>query len=261
MKQPTKGKVLLPDEKIRIQSLCVSFGKRVALRDVNLSFPVGLITALIGPSGAGKSTLLFSLNRMNELAEGCRTSGQVLLDGQNIYTPTVDVIQLRRRVGTIFAQPNVFQKSVFENLAYGPRMRGVHSRDALSKIAERSLRQAGLWDELHDKLHMSALLLAPGDQQRLCIARALALEPDVLVLDDPTAALDPVSVTKIEDLLEQLKGRCTIILATHNLQQAGRTSDLTCFLLEGQVVEVGTTAQIFEQPSDPRTEAYITGRF
>ena len=219
------------------------------------------ITAFIGPSGCGKSTLLKSLNRMNDLVEGCRITGQVLLDGQDIYRPSYDVNDLRKRVGMVFQKPNPFPMSVYDNIAYGPRTHGIHSRAKLDEIVEKSLRGAAIWDELKDRLKKSALGLSGGQQQRLCIARALAVEPEVLLMDEPTSALDPISTTRIEDLAQELKENYTIIMVTHNMQQAARISDRTAFFLLGEVIEEGATEDIFSMPADKRTEDYITGRF
>lgn len=247
--------------KIRVEGLSVFYGRAQALFDVSLSIRPRSVLALIGPSGCGKSTFLRSLNRMNELIDGCRTTGLVELDGENIYRPGVDVVSLRQRVGMVFQRPNPFPRSIFENVAYGPRLYGVRDRRTLAEIVESTLTQAALWDEVKDRLNASALELSGGQQQRLCIARALAVEPDVLLMDEPASALDPISTSKIEDLIQQLKARLTIVIVTHNMQQAGRISDETAFFLNGHLVELDRTERLFERPRDPRTEAYITGRF
>ena len=246
--------------KITIEHMDLWYGDFHALKDVNLNMPVNQITALIGPSGCGKSTLLKSLNRMNDLVEGCRIEGTVRLDGQDIYG-SMDVNTLRRRVGMVFQKPNPFPMSVYDNIAYGPRTHGVRKKAMLDEIVERSLRQAAIWEDLKDRLKKSALGLSGGQQQRLCIARALAVEPEVLLMDEPTSALDPVSTSKIEDLVTELKQRYTIVMVTHNMQQAVRISDQTAFFLLGEVVEYGSTEKIFSMPKDKRTEDYITGRF
>jgi phosphate transport system ATP-binding protein len=232
-----------------------------ALFDVSLDIPSRAITALIGPSGCGKSTFLRSLDRMNELIPGTVVTGQVYLDGFNIYDRRVDVVLLRRLVGMVFQRPNPFPSSIWENVAYGPRLGGIRNRAELDRIVEESLRKAALWDEVKDRLSQSALGLSGGQQQRLCIARALAVNPRVLLLDEPASALDPIATGRIEELLIQLKNELTIVIVTHNLQQAGRIADRTAFFLMGRLIEVGPTAQIFATPTDERTENYITGRF
>lgn len=247
--------------KIRVAGLSVFYGPNQALHEVNLSIRAHSVLALIGPSGCGKSTFLRSLNRMNELIDGCRVTGRVELDGVNIYAPGVDVVSLRQRVGMVFQRPNPFPRSIFENVAYGPRLYGVRDRRTLAEIVEWSLTQAALWDEVKDRLSTSALELSGGQQQRLCIARALAVEPDVLLMDEPASALDPIATAKIEDLIQQLKERLTVVIVTHNLQQAGRISDETAFFLNGHLVELDQTDRLFQHPQDPRTEAYLTGRF
>lgn len=231
-----------------------------ALKDISLEIPENKITAFIGPSGCGKSTLLKSLNRMNDLVEGCRITGQFLLDGEDIYG-RMDTNLLRKRVGMVFQKPNPFPMSVYDNIAYGPRTHGIHSKVKLDDIVEKSLRDAAIWDELKDRLKKSALGLSGGQQQRLCIARALAVEPEVLLMDEPTSALDPISTSKIEDLAIELKKDYTIVMVTHNMQQAARISDRTAFFLLGEVVEYDDTDTIFSNPHDKRTEDYITGRF
>ena len=247
--------------KIDIQDVNLYYGNFHALKSVNLSLPEKQISAFIGPSGCGKSTLLKCLNRMNDLVEGCKIEGQITLDGQDIYDPRFDVNLLRKRVGMVFQKPNPFPMSVYDNIAYGPRTHGVRSRAKLDEIVESSLRKAALFDELKDRLRKNALGLSGGQQQRLCIARALAVEPEVLLMDEPTSALDPISTLKIEDLATELKNRYTIVMVTHNMQQAARVSDQTAFFLLGEVVEFGKSEQIFSSPRDQRTEDYITGRF
>ncbi|MDI3280819.1 MAG: phosphate ABC transporter ATP-binding protein PstB [Bacillota bacterium] len=247
--------------KIEAQNLHVYYGNTHALKGVSLPIHSYAVTALIGPSGCGKSTFLRSLNRMNDLIPGVRIAGRVVLDGQNIYDRGVDVVDLRRRVGMVFQRPNPFAKTIFENVAYGPRLHGRARPAELEEIVERSLRQAALWEEVKDRLHSSALELSGGQQQRLCIARALAVEPEVLLMDEPASALDPLSTAKIEDLLQELKKRYTIVIVTHNLQQAGRVADYTAFFLLGEMVEFAPTSDLFERPRDKRTEDYLTGRF
>ena len=247
-------------EKIRVDNMHLHYGDYHALRGVSISFSDREITALIGPSGCGKSTLLKSLNRMNDLVDGCRIQGRVLLDGQDVYGG-MDVNLLRRRVGMVFQKPNPFPMSVYDNIAYGPRTHGVKDRRRLDEIVEKSLRDAAIWDEVKDRLKKSALGLSGGQQQRLCIARALAVEPEVLLMDEPTSALDPISTAKIEELAVQLKGQYTIVMVTHNMQQAVRVSDKTAFFLLGELVEYSGTDQLFSMPQDKRTEDYITGRF
>ncbi len=249
------------NEKFRIEHLDLYYGDFQALKDVSLQIPERKITAFIGPSGCGKSTLLKSLNRMNDLVEGCRITGSVCLDGEDIYSGQMDVPQLRKRVGMVFQKPNPFPMSVYDNIAYGPRTHGVRSRAKLDELVERSLRQAALWDEVRDRLKKSALGLSGGQQQRLCIARALAVEPEVLLMDEPTSALDPISTTKIEELAMELKEQYTIVIVTHNMQQAVRISDMTAFFLLGEVIEYSDTERMFSNPTDKRTEDYITGRF
>ncbi|MBQ3156994.1 MAG: phosphate ABC transporter ATP-binding protein [Clostridia bacterium] len=246
--------------KIEINNLDLHYGSFHALKDVNLAIREKEITAFIGPSGCGKSTLLKTLNRMNDLVEGCRITGQVLLDGTDIYRD-IDTALLRRRVGMVFQKPNPFPMSIYDNIAFGPRTHGIRGKAKLDDIIERSLRNAAIWDELKDRLKKDALGLSGGQQQRLCIARALAVEPEVLLMDEPTSALDPISTSKIEDLALQLKEQYTIVMVTHNMQQAARISDRTAFFLLGEVVEYDETAKIFSMPQDKRTEDYITGRF
>lgn len=247
-------------DKFSIQSLNLHYGDFHALKNVNLSVPEKGIMAFIGPSGCGKSTLLKSLNRMNDLVEGCRIDGKILLDGVDIYND-LDTSLLRKRVGMVFQKPNPFPMSVYDNIAFGPRTHGIKKRIQLDEIVEQSLRSAAIWEEVKDRLHKSALGLSGGQQQRLCIARALAVQPEVLLMDEPTSALDPISTSKIEDLAADLKKDYTIIMVTHNMQQAVRISDKTAFFLLGEVVECGETEQLFSMPQDKRTEDYITGRF
>lgn len=247
-------------DKFTIENLDLYYGDFKALKNINLNISSNEITAFIGPSGCGKSTLLKSLNRMNDLVEGCRINGKVLLDGQDIYG-NMDINLLRKRVGMVFQKPNPFPMSIYDNIAYGPRTHGIRSKVKLDDLVERSLRDAAIWDELKDRLKKSALGLSGGQQQRLCIARALAVEPEVLLMDEPTSALDPISTSKIEDLAVELKKNYTIVMVTHNMQQAARISDKTAFFLLGEVVEYGETEQIFSMPKNKKTEDYITGRF
>ena len=247
-------------DKIETKDLHLYYGSFEALKGIDIAIPQKEITALIGPSGCGKSTFLKTINRMNDLVEGCKITGKVLLDGQDIYSD-IDVNILRKRVGMVFQKPNPFPMSIYDNVAYGPRTHGVHGRAQLDEIVERSLRSAAIWDEVKDRLKKNALGLSGGQQQRLCIARALAVEPEVLLMDEPTSALDPISTSKIEDLAVELKRNYTIVMVTHNMQQAVRISDKTAFFLLGDLVEYGETEQIFSVPKDKRTEDYITGRF
>ena len=247
-------------DKFTIENLDLYYGDFKALKNINLNISPNEITAFIGPSGCGKSTLLKSLNRMNDLVEGCRINGKVLLDGQDIYG-NMDINLLRKRVGMVFQKPNPFPMSIYDNIAYGPRTHGIRSKVKLDDLVERSLRDAAIWDELKDRLKKSALGLSGGQQQRLCIARALAVEPEVLLMDEPTSALDPISTSIIEDLAVELKKNFTIVMVTHNMQQAARISDKTAFFLLGEVVEYGETEQIFSMPKNKKTEDYITGRF
>jgi len=247
--------------KIQVRNLHLYYGNFHALKGINLDIYANRITAVIGPSGCGKSTFLRCLNRMNDLIEGVRVEGKVLLEGVNIYDSSVDVVTLRRRVGMVFQKPNPFPKSIFDNVAYGPRIHGIKDKRKLQEIVERALKDAGLWDEVKDRLYRSALELSGGQQQRLCIARVLAVEPEVILLDEPASALDPTATLRLEDLLYELKSKYTIVIVTHNMQQAARISDFTAFFLNGELIEVGPTDKIFTRPDDPRTEAYITGRF
>jgi phosphate transport system ATP-binding protein len=248
------------EPKFTVDSLNLYYGDFQALKNISMNISEKEITALIGPSGCGKSTFIKTLNRMNDLVPGVRIEGTIRLDGMDIYKDT-DVIELRKRVGMVFQQPNPFPMSVYDNVAYGPRVHGVRGKARLDDIVEKSLRGAAIWDELKDRLGKSALGLSGGQQQRLCIARALAVEPEVLLMDEPTSALDPISTTKIEELAEELKTKYTIVIVTHNMQQAVRISDKTAFFLLGEVVEFGDTEKLFSKPSDKRTEDYITGRF
>lgn len=248
-------------DKITVKNLDLYYGNFHALKNVNLNIARNEITAFIGPSGCGKSTLLKSLNRMNDLVEGCRITGSVLLEGADVYNGDMDVNELRKRVGMVFQKANPFPMSIYDNVAFGPRTHGVHSRIKLDEIVEKSLRDAAIWDELKDRLKKNALGLSGGQQQRLCIARALAVAPEVLLMDESTSALDPISTSKIEDLVQELKKTYTIVMVTHNMQQATRVSDRTAFFLLGEVIECGNTESIFSMPKDKRTEDYITGRF
>ena len=247
-------------DKFTIKNLDLFYGDFQALKSIHLALPANEITAFIGPSGCGKSTFLKSLNRMNDLVEGCRITGQVLLEQEDIYGD-MDVNLLRKRVGMVFQKPNPFPMSVYDNIAFGPRTHGIHKKKELDEIVENSLQSAAIWDEVKDRLNKSALGLSGGQQQRLCIARALGVQPEVLLMDEPTSALDPISTSKIEDLALELKKNYTIIMVTHNMQQAARISDKTAFFLLGEVIEYGSTETLFSIPSDKRTEDYITGRF
>lgn len=246
---------------ITTNDLCLWYGKTQALRDINISVPEGSITALIGPSGCGKSTFLKTLNRMNDLVPDVRITGSVKYRGKDIFAPGTDVNQLRRQIGMVFQKPNPFPMSIYDNIAYGPRTHGIRSKAKLDEIVETSLKNAAIWDEVKDRLKKSALGLSGGQQQRLCIARALAVDPDVLLMDEPTSALDPISTTRIEELAMELKSKYTIIIVTHNMQQALRISNKTAFFLLGELVECDDTEKIFSKPQDKRTEDYITGRF
>lgn len=248
------------ENKISVQNLDLFYGDFKALKNINLNISAGEITAFIGPSGCGKSTLLKSLNRMNDLVEGCKIEGNILLDGEDIFG-NMDVNLLRKRVGMVFQKPNPFPMSIYDNITFGPRTHGIRSKSKLDDIVEKSLRDAAIWDEVKDRLKKSALGLSGGQQQRLCIARALAVEPEVLLMDEPTSALDPISTSKIEDLVVELKKDYTIVMVTHNMQQAARVSDKTAFFLLGEIVEFNETEKLFSVPQDKRTEDYITGRF
>jgi len=247
--------------KISVKDLNLYYGDFQALKNVNLEVEENQVTALIGPSGCGKSTFLRTLNRMNDLIEGVRVDGAILLDGRDIYRPEEDVVNLRKRVGMVFQRPNPFPMSVYDNIAYGPRIHGTRNKRKLDEIVEKSLRAAVLWDEVQDRLYKSALGLSGGQQQRVCIARLLAVEPEVLLMDEPTSALDPLATMKIEELIQVLKKEYTIIIVTHNMQQAARVSGVTAFFLSGDLIEYGNTETIFTKPTDQRTEDYITGRF
>lgn len=246
---------------ISVSNLNLHYGAFQALKDISIEIAGCAITAFIGPSGCGKSTFLRCLNRMNDLISGVRISGKILLDGNDIYHPDVDVVHLRKKVGMVFQQPNPFPKSIFENVAYGPRIHGVKNKKELVEIVEESLRRAALWDEVKDNLHKSAMALSGGQQQRLCIARVLAVKPEVLLMDEPCSALDPISTGRIEELMQSLKQDYTIVIVTHNMQQAARVSDYTGFFLMGELIEFDKSATIFTRPSDKRTEDYVTGRF
>ena len=246
---------------LSVQDLCLWYGSHQALKDINIEIPEKSITALIGPSGCGKSTFLKTLDRMNDLIPDVKITGSIKYKGEDIFEPSVDVSELRRQVGMVFQKPNPFPMSIYDNIAYGPRTHGVKSRAKLDEIVEQSLRGAAIWDEVKDRLKKNALGLSGGQRQRLCIARALAVEPEVLLMDEPTSALDPISTSKIEELAMELKDRYTIVIVTHNMQQAVRISDHTAFFLLGELVEYGETEKLFSQPQDKRTEDYITGRF
>ena len=246
--------------KFKISSLDLFYGDFQALKNIDINIPENQITALIGPSGCGKSTFLRTLNRMNDLIEGCKIDGNIQMDGENIYG-NIDVIELRTKVGMVFQKPNPFPISIYDNIAYGPRTHGIRNKSTLDDIVEKSLKDAAMWDEVKDRLKTSALGLSGGQQQRLCIARALAVDPEVLLMDEPTSALDPISTSKIEDLAIELRENYTIIIVTHNMQQAGRISDNAAFFLNGEIVEFDKTAKIFKNPKNKKTEDYITGRF
>ncbi|AGB40810.1 phosphate ABC transporter, ATP-binding protein [Halobacteroides halobius DSM 5150] len=247
--------------KIEINNLDFYYGDFQALQDISLEVPENKVTALIGPSGCGKSTFIRTINRMNDLIEIAITDGEVKVDGQDIYHPSVDVVDLRKRVGMVFQHPNPFPKSIYENVAYGPRIHGIKDKNKLDQIVEESLKSAALWDEVKDKLDASAFGISGGQKQRLCIARALAINPDVLLMDEPTSALDPIATGKIEDLVDELKQDYTIVMVTHSMQQAARISDYTAFFFMGELIEHGPTEKIFENPENQKTEDYITGRF
>ena len=251
----------MANSKITVESLNLHYGENHALKNVNMEIADHAITAFIGPSGCGKSTFLRCLNRMNDLVDGCRVEGKVILDGEDIYDKRVDTTLLRKKVGMVFQQPNPFPMSIYDNIAYGPRLHGIKNKKELDEIVERSLQGAAIFEEVKDRLHKSALGLSGGRQQRLCIARALAVSPEVLLMDEPTSALDPISTLKIEELMETLKKKYTVVIVTHNMQQAARVSDDTAFFLVGEVVEKNATSEIFARPRDKRTEDYITGRF
>ncbi len=247
--------------KIAMRNLDLYYGNFQALKGLNMEIPANQITAFIGPSGCGKSTCIKTINRMNDLVNGCRIEGKVEIDGEDIYDPRTDVTLLRRRAGMVFQKPNPFPMSIYDNIAYGPRVHGIKNRKKLDELVENSLRGAALWEEVKDRLKESALGMSGGQQQRLCIARALAVQPDILLMDEPTSALDPISTLKIEDLMQELKKTYTVVIVTHNMQQAGRIADRTAFFLLGEIVEYDDTAVMFNTPHDKRTEDYITGRF
>ena len=251
----------MPVNKIITKDLNLYYGENHALKSVNMDIKENAVTAFIGPSGCGKSTFLKTLNRMNDLVQGVKITGAVTIDGENIYDPGVDTTLLRKKVGMVFQQPNPFPMSIYDNVAYGPRIHGIRHKAELDEIVEKSLRDAAIFDEVKDRLKKSALGLSGGQQQRLCIARALAVQPEVLLMDEPTSALDPISTLKIEDLMAQLRDQFTVVIVTHNMQQASRISDYTAFFLVGEMVEFNTTDEIFARPQDKRTEDYITGRF
>ena len=251
----------MANSKISVENLNLHYGENHALKDVNMEIADHAITAFIGPSGCGKSTFLRCLNRMNDLVDGCRVEGKVILDGEDIYDKRVDTTLLRKKVGMVFQQPNPFPMSIYDNIAYGPRLHGIKNKKELDEIVERSLQGAAIFEEVKDRLHKSALGLSGGQQQRLCIARALAVSPEVLLMDEPTSALDPISTLKIEELMETLKKKYTVVIVTHNMQQAARVSDDTAFFLVGEVIEKNAASEIFARPQDKRTEDYITGRF
>ena len=246
---------------LSVQDLCLWYGSHQALKDINIEIPEKSITALIGPSGCGKSTFLKTLDRMNDLIPDVKITGSIKYKGEDIFEPSVDVSELRRQVGMVFQKPNPFPMSIYDNIAYGPRLHGTHSKAELNDLVEKSLRGAALWDEVKDRLKKSALGLSGGQQQRMCIARALAVEPDVLLMDEPTSALDPASTMRIEELMASLKESYTVVIVTHNMQQAARISDKCAFFLVGDLIEFGETEQVFSMPKDKRTEDYITGRF
>jgi len=251
----------MSDKVFEIRGMDLHYGTFQALKNINIDIYRNQVTALIGPSGCGKSTFLRSLNRMNDLVEGCRIDGDIVFDGEDIYDKDYDVIGLRKKVGMVFQKANVFPKSIYDNLTYGPKLHGVTDKQELDAIVERTLKEVGLWDEVKDRLNKSALGLSGGQAQRLCIARCLSVEPEVILMDEPTSALDPIATSKIEALIKDLAEKYTIVIVTHNMQQAGRISDRTAFFLTGEVMEVDDTAKIFTNPSNPKTEEYITGRF
>lgn len=246
---------------IGVKDVDLYYGDFKALKKVNMDIKKGKITALIGPSGCGKSTMLRCFNRMNDLVDDCKIEGLITIDGDDIYKKDVDVVELRRRVGMVFQSPNPFSKSVYDNITYGPKISGIKDKDRLNEIVEKSLRSAAIWDEVKDKLDQNALSFSGGQQQRICIARTLSVNPEIILMDEPTSALDPISTSAIEDLLDGLKNEYTIVIVTHNMQQAARISDQTAFFLTGEVIEMANTIDIFENPKDKRTEDYITGRF
>ena len=246
---------------LETKKLNLWYGEKQALIDIDMEMYSNKVTALIGPSGCGKSTLIRCFNRMNDIIPKCKTTGEVIFDGKNIYDPSVDAVTVRKKIGMVFQKPNPFPKSIYENIAYGPRVAGVNDKKTLDEIVERSIKNAALWDEVQDRLHESAMGLSGGQQQRLCIARALAIEPEVILMDEPCSALDPIATAKIEDLINKLKQRYTVIIVTHNMQQAARVSDYAAYMYLGKLIEFGVTKQIFENPKEELTENYITGRF
>ncbi len=246
---------------VKARDFSIFYGTNEAVKSVNIDIPENEVTAIIGPSGCGKSTFLRCINRMNDLIPACHTTGELIFDNQNIYHPRLNVVSLRQRIGMVFQRPNPFPKSILDNVAYGPRLQGIRNRSVLMDIVEQSLKQAAIWDEVKDRLNDNALGLSGGQQQRLCLARALAVKPEILLMDEPTSALDPKATARIEDLIDELRGDYTIIIVTHNMQQAARVSDYTAFFYEGILVEFGKTEQVFTNPREKRTEDYITGRF
>jgi phosphate transport system ATP-binding protein len=246
---------------VQARDFSIFYGTNEAVRSLSITIPRGRVTAIIGPSGCGKSTFLRAINRMNDLIPRCHTAGRLIFDDEDVYDPMIDVVQLRQRIGMVFQKPNPFPKSIFDNVAYGPRLQGERNRARLAEIVERSLREAVLWDEVKDRLHDNALGLSGGQQQRMCLARALAVNPEILLMDEPTSALDPRSTASIESLIGQLRGDYTIIIVTHNMQQAARVSDFTAFMYEGVLIEYGNTTKLFTNPDNQQTEDYITGRF
>lgn len=249
------------DYAISVKDLDLYYGDFKALKNINMDIERGKITAFIGPSGCGKSTMLRCFNRMNDLIDDCKIDGLITINGEDIYKKDVDIVQLRRNVGMVFQSPNPFSKSIYDNITYGPKISGIKDKDKLDEIVERSLKSAAIWDEVKDKLDQNALSISGGQQQRICIARSLSVSPDIILMDEPTSALDPISTSAIEDLMDSLKDKYTIVIVTHNMQQAARISDQTAFFLTGEVVEMDDTLNIFEHPKDKRTEDYITGRF
>ena len=256
-----KVRISMRNDKISFKAFNLWYGEKQALKDINIDVKNNILTAIMGPSGCGKSSLLRSINRINDLIPTCRSSGELLIDGENIYGNKVDVYNLRRRVGMVFQKPNPFPKSIYENVAYGPRVHGVNEQDELDQVVEKSLRGAALWEEVKERLKDNAYSLSGGQQQRLCIARALSIEPEIILMDEPCSALDPIATTKIETLMRQLKENYTVVLVTHNLQQAARVSDMTAFMYIGEVIEFGNTLDLFENPQKELTENYITGKF
>ena len=256
-----KEEIKVPTPIVNIRDLTFYYGKTKALKGINLDISKQRITSFIGPSGCGKSTLIRCFNRLNDLIEGAKIEGVINIDGQNIYAPTIDITELRRRVGMVFLKPNPFPKTIYENVVYGPRVQGISKKNILDEICERTLKKAALWDEVKDRLRVNALDLSGGQQQRICIARAIAMEPEIILLDEPCSALDPIATAKIEDMLVELKKEYTVIIVTHNMQQAARISEYTGFFMMGELVEYNTTVEIFTNPHEKQTEDYITGRF